>query len=119
MKALIAALTLITIVAAPLLAQAASAAAPHEAIASDKTIDVGQKGDSNRQMSQYCVPEDSQDTHNFYCRNWQLIPTGIAGSYSELNVAPAFSAGIVIPPERMIAVAPWTLLGGRGGRLIL
>jgi hypothetical protein len=76
MKALIAALTLITIVAAPLLAQAASAAAPHEAIASDKTIDVGQKGDSNRQMSQHCVPEDSQDTHNFYCRNWQLIPMG-------------------------------------------
>jgi hypothetical protein len=73
MKAPIAALTLITIVAAPLFAQAASTAAPHEAI---KTIDVGQKPDSNRQLSQYCVPEDSQDTHNFYCRNWRLIPMG-------------------------------------------
>jgi hypothetical protein len=76
MNTLIAALTSITIVAAPLLAQTASAAAPHEAIVSGKTIDVGQRAGGNRQVSQYCVPEDGQDAHSFYCRNWQLIPLG-------------------------------------------
>jgi hypothetical protein len=29
-----------------------------------------------RQMSQYCVPEDSPEAHKLYCRNWQLIPMG-------------------------------------------
>ena len=36
-----------------------------------------QKGaEDGRQMSQYCVPEDNQDAHKFYCQNWQLIPMG-------------------------------------------
>jgi hypothetical protein len=29
-----------------------------------------------RPLAQYCVPEDNQDAHKPYCRNWQLIPMG-------------------------------------------
>jgi hypothetical protein len=73
MKALIA---VITIVAVQLLTQPANVAAPSEAIASGKNIDLGQNAASIRRVSQYCVPEDNPDAHSFYCRNWQLIPMG-------------------------------------------
>jgi hypothetical protein len=74
MKALIAALTLVTLI--PHFTQVTSAAAPNDLNFGFKIIGTDQWAESGRRMSQYCAPEDNQAAPTFYCRNWQLIPMG-------------------------------------------